>query len=454
MFKKSFSISLLCLFVLGTTVPAFATYYAPKSGYTTTTQIVDSKQLFVYHQFLETDFTLWLSLLYRAQANENFSNWIKTAQISPQGQVLTTDLMIGKRLFRVGEIISIEDIVAETPHNFKESQLIDLLVKAKILNEKGYMVDVSGNRNNSYEPIDFSKVEPKLDTLILPIDSPKSNGALTHELFNLLTIKHREIEVTSQDTTRYQSRNDNLFSGLFESIGGNILAGIFSPDKTKVTRSELAYIPNTNIQDLYPLPVGFSPYSGFGNKPGLWCINGNSSLLTTQIESENHSDVQFIDAKINLSWLIHPSAYYSPLFAFTQIEGEYEEIKTRTATTRYFSVTLPYLSGGIIHRNNRTNFGFGLVYAQSTERKNLGMKVAIETDYAFTPWFGITLNGNYLFQPNFGSQNIWDQAKLETALVFTPLAHLSASAGYQWLASSTDTNTEGYIFGLRYEVQP
>jgi len=453
MTKKSI-LSTLLLLSLSTPVFADTNYYQiqEKSGYNTQTQVVDKKQVFTRHQFIEQDFSVWLTLLYKAQAFEIFEQLLKTQKINKRGVVLTDELIFGEKVFENGKVITINDIAKYYPHTFIEKDTLAAMIASGALDANGFAAGITGDSNINFDAINFSKVLTQLKTIKIPIQNEKAKAALVNELFELILTRHREIEVVTQQTTRYQSRHDNMFNGLLETIGGNFLSGIFSPDKTSVNRSGLQYIPQANIPALYVLPVGFAPFPNYGSHAGLWGINGSNSVSRLQGSWMNLERVKSFEIDGKLAWTFTKKIPYSDVVPYTYTQAKYLQIQQNNGTTHYINISIPYLSLGTAMSSGWTSeIDFGLSYSYNNSGRNaLGLAANTDWSIPILGWLNANLEGAYVFKPDFGKDNQWDQASLTVGLELSPYSEWSAKVGYRWLASITDTNQEGFSLGISY----
>ncbi len=446
-------LTLLTLLGIGyaTTVHADIIVQQEQSGYNTVTQVVGSQQLFVRHQFIDTDFSPWFSMLYRAQAFELFSQLIAGHELTPQGIALT-QIVLGDYVIPQGKLVNVELLVQNTPHPFGGPELLALMTKSGVLDNTGFVLGLRDDRNILFANVDFSSVLEQMKPLALPIQNEKVRAALVHELFELVMSCHREIEVTTQDTTRFQSRNNDLFSGMMQTVGGNFLAGIFSPDHTNVSRKQAGYFPHTDVDHFYGLKLGFSPYWSFGDQAGVSITNGDTSRYELSGQLLDLDASQFSQVKAKWSWLPGGRPSYGPGFPFLDEEITVQRIADLNTGNHYFvSATIPYLSFGTAIGTSTFGTGVGLSYGVGGLRNALGFSTHLEFEIPLmTSFLSLTGDALYNFKPDFGQEVIWDQGNFGIGFAIHPMLPLTFNLGYRYLASRTDVNANGITFGLGY----
>ncbi len=452
--KKNLFLIVMCLMM---PVAILADRYQPiyikeQSGYTTDSHVAESKDVFARYQFVAQDFNLWLSLLYHAQAVEQFDAWVASGVVSRKGIVLRPGLMIGEAYFEFGKGITFEDIVAHSSHPYGGDQLVRDLNAVGVLGADGFIIGLQVNQRLTQDQADFSAIMPKLQRLKLPVSNFQAVAALQSELNELLISRHRQKEVTTVKSTTYQSRNENIFNAFIESLGGNFLAKMFMPDEAAVSRTRLSYTPQTDFYRLYSLKVGFAPYAGYGGRPGLWCINGESTNGTLDFSTLSSLNTRYLDVSYEYDWLPGQQPY-SQGFGYLQFRGKYIQVtEPNGRVSSYYVVAVPFLSGGGVGRQIGMDFNLGLAYATAYDRNALGFHVGGGFSWVFLNPIGIDVSGHYSFQPSFspGGGTLWSQRVLSVGLTAVPYPSTSLFVGYRWAQSHADVDAAGMAFGFKY----
>jgi hypothetical protein len=427
---------------------AQTTYVAEKSGYTTTTQVVGTRYTFKRHVFLEKDFDVWLDVLYQAQAFEAFQTFIRDKKITPQGYVLVDGLTIGSKTFTRHTILDIETIKEALPKTYTGASLILGLTAAQALDNQGQIIGI--DTATTLENANFSFLYPKLKSLNIPLESDKLRASLVNDLSALIISYHNQQEVTTQDQTRYQSRNDNIFTGLMESMLGNAMASWMQPDKTKVSTIQSLALPQSEPSLFYPINVGISPY--YHQQNGLWSINGSSSIYQAHFTTLSSQSHKTIEGAIAFDWLFNPNIPYRKGFMYVSTALDYAQVQTisSTAVRRYMSIAIPFLSTGMIAKGGSSRFVFGPTLFNNPAGNALGMIVGFETETTFLKDFTFDAAAKYYFQPQLNSSNRWDQAHATIGFSYFVNPQLALQVGYQWWMSSTDANTDGLSLGGKF----
>lgn len=452
--KKTISIiTILFLATLSVSVSARTVVVQEKSGYNTSTQVVGSRELFVRHQFRVDDFSQWLDLVYRAQAFELFQRLVAEKKISTRGIIITQDIVMGESIAEVGTMLTPEWLFDNMPRTYHGADILKQLMDAKVLDATGFVVDISGTKNIDFNSSDFSLMLPKVLKIALPIENQILAAAILNDLNELIINDHREIEVTNQQTTNFQSRNNDLFSGLLETLGGNFLAKTFSPDKTNISRTSLNYISKVNVLSFYDFKVGFAPFSGFGHHPGQWAINGKKDSTIVNFESASAPALKSFRVDVDYRFINKLSAYTNN-FGFNTAKAVYSQYKTDTASISNLYVFFPYISGGAVGNTDSLNgmstmIGCGLAYSRGTDRNNLGLAINFDLNIPLFYWLNLDTGLIYGFQPRSNDGNVWDRAEFKMALSALLLPQITAEMGYKIMGSTTDTQDNSVYFGLK-----
>ncbi len=437
----------VCLMVLCVSLPVFAQpiYVNEKSGYTTTTQLVGTRYLFKRHTFLETDFDVWLPVVYRAQAFELFQSLVKENKISKQGFVLM-DITVGSTVFPRSTILDIEMLTDALPKTFDGAVVLKELTTATVIDSKGQVIGIE--TATTLETANFSSLNSKLQAVAIPVQSEKLKASLINDLSSLIISYHQEQEVTTQDQTRYQSRNDNIFVGLMESMLGNAMASWFQPDKTRVNTVKNLSLPESIPSRFYPITVGLSPF--YHQKNGLWSINGNPTIWRGAFTTLSTKDNKMIEAGLSTYWLLNPGQPYSNTFYTPAATLGYAQVENAGVVKKYYSVAIPYLSMGTFSKGGVSNWYFGPSMINTQTGNALGMMVGLDMETTFLNQFTFDLGSKFYFQPQLNGSNCWDQLHATAGFSWYVSPQVSFQVGYQWWMSSTDVNDSGLTLGMKF----
>ena len=422
-------------------------YYgdSSKSGYTTTTQVVDTKTLYVKHRFVEADFTAWLALLYKAQAYETFQGYLASGRLNRNGIVQGSPLKLGQDVFDIGVGVTVEDVADQAEPTFNASMILNALRTQTVLDANGYVDAPTQNAANAslyYDAYNFSFVLPKLKKLVLPVTNPVTREELLNELYSLILTKNRMVEVATQDTTRYQSRNDNIFSGLLESIGGNMLGSIFAPDRVRVNRQEYAYVPRTNIASLYPMRLAFSPYPYFDRRSGLSLLNGQDDNKELSFATAKLGDISVSRTEVSLKYVPKELAYGS-FFSFFQFGADYGEVVKADGTRRQAVLSI---GGGGVTAKSLSKYTLGLEYEKYQDASALGVILRMQMLWFVAQPVSLGLQGG------LSASGIWQDYEVEPGLNFH-FSSLMLGVGYRYynyIVADKTNEASGVVGTVRY----
>lgn len=399
-----------------------------KSGYNTQTQVVGSKYIFVRHRFVAADFQRWTALLAQAQAYEQFNMLITNGQISGQGIVQGEPVVIGNQRFDRGVGVIVEDVRTNFKPTLDNQAVLHALQSLKVVDENGYLNGVNQNANLNFDSYNFSFLLPALKTLGLPISNPVAYEELINELNALVIIKHQAIEVTTQDTTRYQSRNDNIFTGLMETIGGNALGSVLYPDKMKVDREEYAYVPRTVIALLYPQRVGFSVYPYTDRRSGLWLLNGNTANKSLFVSSATLGQASLLKAGVDMRFIPENPPYQSA-FAFYKLRVDYGFLK-QVGNVHYANISF---GGGASSPKTLLDYSVGLGYVKIPASSALGINANLDYSWFFMPPLSLQVQTSML------ATTIWSYYDIFAGLNLH-LSNLVLGVGYKYYICGPENN--------------
>ncbi len=366
--------------------------YQSKGGYVTTPQIVNHKEYYKRHRFVATDFDAWIALLGRAQAYETFDTLVETGKLSHHA-IAREPIFINGRRFAPGVGITVSDINAVLVPTYNA---LAELKSIQVLDADGYLMGLTQNITTQFENYDFSYLVSKLSPLPLPITNSATRQELLTQLYQLIAYNHKVLETTVVDTTRYESRNDNIFNALIENMLGNFLGSIFTPDKTQINSQGLRYRPYVDIDALYPIPIGFSTYPYEDQRSGLYLFNGNPGSTTVAVSGAQFDDSSQYKVGAVMRSLIPTTLRPNGAIGYTAIGLDYElykEIGNRHAFTLSFN-------GGQSLPSMTLEGGVGLTYFRLPEVSGLGLGLNTAFNWYFWSPVSLSTEASIAWNPN------------------------------------------------------
>jgi hypothetical protein len=442
------------LFVFTTTIHANIFFTQPAPGYNTQTQVVGSREVFERRQFTPNDFNIVLSMLYRAQAIEQFLELSEKGVLSKMGEVQVEKLIIGREVYSKGQVISFDEIEDNSPPNYTAEDLFRALIKAKVLDNAGFVFGLQASRNIEFSPVDFSAYYERIKSIPLPLQSKQAQAGILNEINSLIIARHRAIEVTTHQTTNYRSANTNLFNGLIETIGGNWLSQTFSPDQVRTTKSDLEYAPQINLYGFYPIWAGFSPYPHFGGSPGSYIINGSTVRSSTEFQMMNGQDGSMVEITKAYDWTFgRNKPAFVGAFAYSELALRYLQVQNSTLQSRFYSASIPFFIAPNSSLSKRLEFKlfFGPTYSTNPTRNALGLHIGTAFTLPAFAYTDFTASIISHMQPG-ADQNNWMQTHANLGLQFSGLfPNLTLKTGVSWLNSNgSDISSWGLNLGVTY----
>ncbi len=460
LFLRTFFVLCMGMGVMGA-VDGQAVILSDRSGYNTASQVVGSRRLFERHFFQNGDFASWLNLLDQSRAVEWLQDQVKAGKMT-QLWVATAPIRLGNLDIAPGQGVTYQQIASylpyadESPYSIGDFQ--KLLVEKKVLSSKGYLEGLKGENGVSFESVNFSFLAPKLKKIPLPIKNGRAQDAFLADLHELLMLPNCVLESTSVETTRYQSRNTNMFMGIFESIGGNMIAGALAPDRYEVRRIASVYTTRVSVESLYDLHFGFSPYPNYVGRPGILSINGAYQLSSFALSFLAGDKTQVFQSDITgmfgLRGLSSGTSISGTNFPYFTTKFGFLSLQNPGYQTQYVRAGLGF---GTAFNAFFADMDYGLVYATGTHRNALGMSVGLNGEYTFAgplSWIGSLL---FLFQPNGRNSDVdgnttnWRYLQFGTGLAYS-MGSNQLTLGYQYRSESSqfvEDQGGGIVFGAK-----
>ncbi len=375
---------------------ASALYVQEKSGYNTTTQVSNQRHFFIKHRFTPESFSVWVKLATEAKANDTYTQLLRDGWLSGKGMATRTFSIHG-RTFPENDGVRVSDLIPITP---PPVDILAVLIEHDVLSKEGYLNGVTANLTTEFYNVDFGFLQQRISALPIGITDPSADAALKTELLNLIIGSHRGMETTVVETTRYQSRSDNIILNVIESWTGNALGSVFLPDRSKISTTQVAYIPALDVDGFYPRSFGFaqSPYED--NRSGIWSLNGLSTRTPLTVGGMQYVNGTQQFGNISFQNRIHLTGNTRRSFQFADLTVSYTSVEQYAETTQCVGFGV---GAGRVDANFNWRAGINLGYVKAPVTQGVAYGASFETDwYVFNP-FSLTIRGSILRNPNVSS---------------------------------------------------
>lgn len=419
-----------------------------KSGYKTTSQVVDQKELFTRSIIKVSDLEPFMPELWQAMALDQFTQAITNRLLSPQGIVMEVPFKVGNQVFAPGHIVSVADLIRANKDAVTSTDLYRDLQTSAILNSSGLLAGLpAAVTYSTFSEVDFSFLSDGLSKLDFPIQNATLKAELQRDLGRLLAARHKVIEVTQEETTRYQSRQTGLFENIWDQAVGGFAGAVFFPDKLKTVQTSASWLPTVDVPQFYRFNKGFNerPYA-FGGK-GNVIVNGLDSQTQLCVTKLDNDGLTFIDGTCRFLWS-HTTELDSPLLA-TGFQIQYQQLTDDSAQAiRLGSVDCV---GSIEEADFYTRGIAGLTLKKDYQSDwALGLNVGGEFGWNLpvvpATLFGALISHN---QPNMLEKlTMWDWNVLQGG-INVHLPWCSLTGGYEWVTTNKTTVMRGWFWGLR-----
>ncbi len=449
---RKFSVSIALVVITATVSPLFAdtVYVTEKGGYDTTTHVVGTQELFVLTRIQADDLVGWVRLANTAQAFEQLSQWIQQGKVSQRAEVLASVVSVGNTTFSYGKAIEIDDLVTAFAAQYTPQTAFGQLIQAGVLSNQGYLQGVTQNVTVPFAEMDFSFLGPLLETLTFGITDPAAQTELRRELFSLLLAKNRVLQVTQEQTTRYQSRNDNIFNAFVESVVGNTVSAVLSPDRIQVVKQQVGWSPSVYMPSYYPeITVGFNPFPYFGGRRGIIGVNGPRMVSDASVQAGLYNTAPVpLGIKYEQRSILSPYPYREGAqFGLWQIRYD-QTSGSGISSTQYGSIGVGV---GNVARHLSWESHFGLTYRQASSVGSIGLNWGIHAQ--FFPFFPFNIYAGYdsRFQNDFSSGTVnWIVQDVQYGLGFN-VGPAEVRIGQQFFSyDSTRSSVSGLVATAKY----
>lgn len=406
-------------------------------GYRTQSQVIGERMMVIPYRFRPEDFEPWLLAVWEAQAYSQFEDWVADGTLTPQGLVRSQTLQLGTGTFSQGQLIKIEDLKRNrktvNPPEFWFKTLVDV----GLLTQDGYVVGVTPNNTVNLDMLNTPRITKIVDTVNFQVKSKQLAQALRIDLLDLMITRHKVLEVTKQETTRYNSNSADLFKNMFDQFLGNAIGSVFFPDKVKVDKYAIQWNPSLSAADYFNIRTGLTPYPYFAGGDAFLLLNGAQSNTSLKFGFSQKNSLQYYNANLEYKLQLGSSSGDRPAVSTALFNAFYDQLGDNTGTLRFGGV-LASLAG--TSRHSEISVGLGPVYQKGVTNSALGLAFALQGKWLpFNP-LGFGLGFDRYFQPNiFNGETRWQFNKFE---LFTSLQmdRVTAQIGYLWLTGPVDVS--------------
>lgn len=399
---------------------------AQTSGYKKDVKVIDSQYEFIYKKFEAKDFSAWYDLLIQAITYESFFKYLNNNYITRTGEVLRP-LDNG---IHPGSKITLESLTSFSQQKISLYWLYDMLIKKEVLTEKGYINKTEFFTGN-FEQYDFSFLLEAIKTIDIPVNDARLADELKNELYNLMLAKSKVLVVNKLETTRYESNKNGFIDNLVDGFVGNIVGGIFYPDKIQTQKTTVSWSSNLDLDKYFSVYYLFNDHA-FAHDYGLTRPFGkhklaiiNYSLLRD--EEKNLFNDTFSFRSITTAPIAGKNApfigYGLSAYSVRNVnEDSFQFYNLFGSIGGLFPASSAHVDFGLSYKRGNPN-GLGFYWGYGLELLMFNpLSVFFEHNGAFQPKYFEDLD-------EIGSN--WNYFQIQAGLK-AHIGQLSLGVGYQW----------------------
>ncbi len=405
------------------------------TGFRTDTKVVGSRSIIQIRKMRSIDFLGLSFLTNTARAIETFLELQKEGSITEEGEVLIVNLKLGGVHFSRGQLVSISIIRNAIAHEFTPGNAITRLIQAKVLDSDGFVLGLSKEKTKEFNEASFLSVQKSLEKAKFPIENTKMTDALRRESYRIILAAHEVQEVSSLESTHYQSNNNNMFNNFVESFVGNSVSKVAYPNQINTTAHEVVWVNTTDpyefFQEFY-LRFNRFPYSRGGM--GIVVLNGDPvrrEFSYSTLSTKDHMGKDLTTTHFSLVTRIsgsRPLTLSAAPQGFLGLRLTSDTVRQSSTENQYFGLGV---EAGTLSDYSMTSVGLGLALQNGSGVSNLGVKVSLEAAWFVINPISLHFGMAFASQPNFITKtDVFRYTTAEAALNFH-LDRLALGLGYR-----------------------
>ena len=416
--------------------------FVEQGGFQTDVHILNQEEKLIIKRFTPNTMEPFVHLLNQLRGGLYFQKWQNEGKIDYQGKILKQSVNLGFKTRHHGQHLTLKDVIQWSKQSYTPFHFFKKLQDAGIIDKQGYVASISEQSVKDTENFDFQNLQNKIQNFSFGFGDQKLTNQLRNSLFDYLKIKSTVINITQEETTRYQSREENFIDAFFDAIGGNIIGSIFFKDKVQVLSEEKGWKPSIDLdQYLAPYYLGFANTPYYSTLDGLSIINGNSTLTEVSVGHINQDP----DSLLNINWQnrtltsTHPASIWENHYILTSVK--YQHLEQDSNKNEYYQVSLGI---GGIGENHYAEFYGGLTGYKTDGETSIGINFGGSAEWYVLKPFSLYLEGTTSFQPGKNNITNWglNQIGLGSAI---HLDRAKIKLGYMW---NTNADLDSLVNGF------
>ena len=420
-----------------------------QSGYNTQVHIIGSEKKFDRIRFVPSLFNRWTALYIEAQTFDLIEQLNTQGYVNANGTLKETVTTLSVPLIP-NQVISKQKIQEYYQNKYPSQWVVSALKKVGVLDSDGFLVNTD-SFSDEFNGNDFKPYKKQISKIDFNFSTQAVQKAFETELLRVLKESSTMIHITQEQTTRYQSRQDNFVDGFLDQLGGDLLGKVFYKDTIQTVKRKGVYSPNMDPFWLFSnITFGFSSAPYAHGAPGNMIFYGQKKQSVLSVDISNQTGQSHLQLG-TYQWQTRTQSASLPQ-EMIQFGGWQVTMNDLHDTKDQ----LLWASGGWLFGNRQARFdqdifvGLGAYSSRLTGDVKLGLSLGYGGVYHVVRHLGVY----YGIQSQFGfdftkeSGMSWMVNVYELGLK-TAWKQFEANVGYQWVAGQNGTHVfDGLKLGL------
>ena len=397
-----------------------------QSGFTSQTAVVGSRLLYRPVPITSDFVNAWMPMFYQTLAYEQLKQYVQDGKLTFQAMVSRDPIRLGNRMFGQGTMVSVDDLLVDKMQFIKADFVVERLRTAGVIDSKGFLLNVNPTASVE-DPIKFSSVKTAMNRVDLGVRNQALQQAILSDLYQMIIAAHQVVEVTSQQSTEYQSRKNGFFENIIDYAAGNFVKGIFFKPTLATVQQAIPWSPVVSVTEYFPeFRLGLLPYPYFADSYGVMGINTTILDHGWDMGYLKNNGLTQVSVVAERRFSLTPLSYFS-------VVGKYHQVADQN------NAVLRFATGGLSFGGGSENFladgFFGVAYKGSPDA---GLGYALGFGGSYYPLAPLFLESRFYMaqQPNlFKSKVNWEYTDFSVG-VGVQVAGTKFKTGYQWISGS------------------
>lgn len=427
-----------------------STYNGNGNGsYHTDVHLIGNETLYVRNRFSKFNFTPLVEMIVEAKAFENLESLIHDGRVSElHCLVQQGPLVLDQVVLNPGDSVTLDDLKKYWAGRVTVDWIWALLQNAGVLDAQGYLMGIKDDKAVLFSEVSFEPLLAKIKTMDLGIKTTPLQADILGDVYTYIVNEEKVLQITQQESTRYNSTGKNFFESFVDSFLGNALGSFASPDKVKVVRQKAPWAPITDVLGYFnEFYTGFLPHPDFSRNNGLVGMNGKLSMGTVEVMTSTFDDGTSFFSTQGFYRFIPQTHRLSPSIGFGEAGIIYNHVSDSSETIKNLDALVGVGGAGPAFL---FDFNLGLTYRDGVAYNSLGALYRVAASfYPFKP-FSLDFSAIGRAQPNLilGGYN-WEYSEYNLGLS-AYLSQASLGVGYHWMTSNDSIIGQGVYLGANY----